>query len=292
MVEIFFCKREVLKRIYSFILTRTIHPNLATLQQASGYTTGIQQLLRSVTQPEEYSLYFRVSRDACSKEYWRYILFSNFFKLVNSTDSRKSVSRATRRLARFLFALFQSFSFFVFIVKIVNWKRKKKPKQNKTKKKSSQSCRKNWCRCFAWSGWWTVLIQGSALWGRQSQVYRQRHGCADLQTSSVILSTSSCALLGVCAHLFFKETIDFPSVHLPIARQRPSHTLPSLFFFIGFQCHLGSWRRPNWPQHLLEDIENYSRVSYSSIHHGEWKFVSFRFPVVHDYFANVKMNSA
>jgi hypothetical protein len=139
MVEIFFCKREVLKRIYSFILTRTIHPNLATLQQASGYTTGIQQLLRSVTQPEEYSLYFRVSRDACSKEYWRYILFSNFFKLVNSTDSRKSLSRATRRLARFLFALFQSFSFFVFIVKIVNWKRKKtKTKQNKKKKIKSK----------------------------------------------------------------------------------------------------------------------------------------------------------
>jgi hypothetical protein len=202
MVEIFFCKREVLKRIYSFILTRTIHPNLATLQQASGYTTGIQQLLRSVTQPEEYSLYFRVSRDACSKEYWRYILFSNFFKLVNSTDSRKSLSRATRRLARFLFALFQSFSFFVFIVKIVNWKRKKtKTKQNKKKNQVNVAGRTG-------AGASPEAVDGP-FWSRAppSGGGNHRFTVNDMDVLTYKLLQSSCPLhlvrFLVCALIFF-----------------------------------------------------------------------------------------
>ena len=141
--------------------------------------------------------------------------------------------------------------------KIVNWKR-------------SQTCRKNWCRFSAWSGWWTVLIQGSSLflnWGAAiAGLPSERHGCADLQTTSVILSIPSCALLGgVCTLLLLsEEKTRFSSVWFPS---------DAVSFHLFISSQVAPFRRTN-----LEDIENYHRVSYHSIHiHGEFNIPSIIF---------------
>ena len=113
--------------------------------------------------------------------------------------------------------------------------------------------------------------------GRQSQVYRQRHGCADLQTTSVILSTSSCALLAVCVYFFFEEITDFPPYTFwSLVSDPVSHSLHSfLFFFLlsGISpglvrrlCELFTWQ-------LLQHwkVSEYLYLSYGKFFFKEIK---------------------